>query len=230
MDALGKRWADASDDWARTGLIRHWLARTIPFTLLESHTLDNSVMLTWPLGRLFAELTDRTKGTICGGAANLLARLHLLFGYESVCINIGEPSIGLTHMATLTRIRHNGKSLDVVQDGYFNTALTDDGGEPIDYGAALITLRQHMQENVRLVQIDPRRTEIIEDKHAASGIQLRETDWVWADPNWKEWLNQKVSSPEMVGAYGFPFEICFIGPATGLYPDACALIAQMRGT
>ena len=103
------------------------------------------------------ERFDSDKGGVwCEGAAFTLQKIYALYGFEAYLITLSqryEQGWG-SHTMTLIHIEDGSRRIWSLQDSYFDNAITDAGGRPLDYVEFLQRLKARRLHEVGLKEFD----------------------------------------------------------------------------
>ncbi len=190
--------------------LRNFVSGSIPATYDQRCLVDG--FLTNPcfqdLHELFNNLRNGKGGFFCGGTADTLTRVYRLFDFKALSLNIGSPSIGLTHMLTLVEVEDSGLTKLVLQDAYFNNTILDiETLSPVDYHDIYKLLNSGRADRLKYSRVNTKKVFLTFDERNSGSINKSLVTFYWNDSNWKDWLKFKVSSENMIYSLMFPFEL-----------------------
>lgn len=139
LSALHPPLADpTADAWAKLRWLRGYVYENAPDASFST-CLDmlEPGLPSWTAGRIVAALAPGEMGFKCAGAALLLHKLCTLFSFASCVYNAGDRSGGrASHAVTIVALPGE-PPLWAVLDPYFDRALVDERGAPLDFRRAI---------------------------------------------------------------------------------------------
>ena len=221
----------AIDDFERVNSLREWAYAHIPLAAEATVLLDNLApdYLSWPIEKIF-ETFERDAGALWAyGTANVFARMCRMAGLPAAVLRVGERDSAQNHYVTIVRIEVDGKPRFVLEDAYFDFALTDVAGRPLDWSNILGLLRERRSmEIVFSPRLSKPKTLVFAkgDNGRPPFTRRSYSSWGWYGQGWLDWSLRNAVSTNSLYALLYPLSFSPIGDPTPFDQVATLSTAQ----